>query len=166
MPFPESDQPGSELFSRSSHHLRISRLFMTRITNFGRKRTHVEATFNYNEADSDDSNAESPPGGAVDESAASAVNFEGVYIAQDDRSSNGQPPKKKRKRGPRKKAGVKAETGTANDGEEEKEETVSGGGEKDSNTTSRGKSKKSASKVKARQGSSFTFNLHICFQNS
>ena len=135
---------------------------MTRTTNFGRKRKYVEATFNYNEADSDDSNAESPPGGVVDESVASAVNFEGV----DDRGSSGQPLKKKRKRGPRKKAGVKAETGTADDGEEEKEEMAGGGGEKDSNTTSRGKSKKTTSKFKARQGSSFPFNPRIYFQNS
>ena len=121
---------------------------MTRITNFARKRTHVEATFNYNEADLEDSDAESIMGGAADESATAVANTEIVEIAEDGRGADGQPPKKKRKRGPRKKAGTKVTTGTTDGGE---------GGEKgegeESNDTSKKKGKKNKTKLRTIQGS-------------
>lgn len=89
---------------------------MTRVTNLGRKRTHVEATFNYNEADLVDADAESSRVGATDQSAAVVTDTEGVEIIGDGSGADGQPPKKKRKRGPRKKAGAKVAAGAGHDG--------------------------------------------------
>ena len=126
---------------------------MTRITNFGRKRTHVEATFNYLEADLD-SGAGPSVGDAADQSIVVA-NIKGVETAGDERGADEQPPKKKRKRGPRKKAGVKAANGTS--GEDE------GGGKGDaseeeagtnSKETSEKKGKRSKAKSRTLQGSS------------
>ena len=115
---------------------------MTRITNLGRKRTHVEATFNYHEADLD-SDAGPLAGDAADESVAVA-NIKGVETAEDDRGADGQPPKKKRKRGPRKKAGVKAANGTCGEGR---------GGEKgDANEEGAGKNSKKSSEKKGKKG--------------
>ena len=119
---------------------------MTRITNLARKRTHVEATFNYNdEADSEDSDTESIMGRAADESTA-VPNAEIVEIAEDGRGADGQPPKKKRKRGPRKKAGTKVTTDGGEGGEK-------GEGEK-LNDTSKKKGKKNKTKLRTIQGSS------------
>ena len=124
---------------------------MTRITNFGRKRTHVEATFDYNEAGLEDSDPESKsPGGSAGESTAVVANAEGVETTEDSRGVDGQPPKKKRKRGPRKKAGTKVTTGTADGGEGEVDREVAG---KKSNETSKQKGKKSKGKLSTLQGS-------------
>lgn len=115
---------------------------MTRITNLGRKRTHVEATFNYHEADLDP-DAGPLVGDAADQSVAGA-NVKGVETAEDDRGADGQPPKKKRKRGPRKKAGVKAANGTCGEGE---------GGEKgDADEKEAGKNSKKSSEKNSKRG--------------
>ena len=69
---------------------------MTRITNFGRKRTHVEAISDCNKAYLEDFDAES----LLEDSATAAVtNAEGTETAEDGRGVNEQPPKEKRKRG-------------------------------------------------------------------
>ena len=92
--------------------------FMTRITDFGRKRTHVEATFNYNEADPEDCDVRSSSVGVADDESATVVTgAEGVEITGDGPDADGRPPKKKRKRGPRKKARAKVEAGTDENGE-------------------------------------------------
>ena len=124
---------------------------MTRITNFGRKRTHVEATFNYNEADLEDSDAELSLGGAADESTAVVINAEGTETKEDGCDPSGQPPKKKRKRGPRKKAGTKLMTGTANGSEGG--EVDGEGVERKSNEASKQKGKKSKAKPNTLKGS-------------
>jgi hypothetical protein len=127
---------------------------MTRITNFGRKRTHIEATFNYNKAGLEDSDAESAPRGSAGEFTAAATNAEGVENTEDSRDLNGQPPKKKRKRGPRKKAGTKVTTGTADGGESGERGEVGGEGTGNkSNETSRQKAKKGKGKLGTLQGS-------------
>jgi len=127
---------------------------MTRVTNFGRKRTHVEATFDYNKADLEDSDAESLPEGSAGQSTAAATNAEGVETTEDNRGVNGQPPKKKRKRGPRKKAGTKVTTGTADGGEGGEKGEIDGEGmEKKSNESSKQKGKKSKGKPRTLQGS-------------
>ena len=133
---------------------------MTRITNFGRKRTHVEATFNYNEADSEDSDAGCSLEDTAGQSAVAAVHVEGVEpteVPEDGRGVDGQPPKKKRKRGPRKKAGAKTAT-TAEGGEGGEEVAVDGAegeasGDKSKRTPGK-KAQKSKSKLRSLQGSS------------
>ena len=128
-------------------------LVMTRITNFGRKRTHVEATFDYNEADLKDPNAESSLGGSVDESPVAITNAEGIETTEDGHGADGQPPKRKRKRGPRKKAGTKVTTGTADGGEGgEKGEGDGEGVGKKSNETSKQKGKRGKGKSRTLQG--------------
>jgi len=124
---------------------------MTRITNFGRKRTHVEATFNYNEADSEDSNTESSLEGAAGEFTAVVTNAGGIDTTGDGRDVDGQPPKKKRKRGPRKKAGAKVMTGTTDGGEGG--ELDGEGVEEKSIETSKPKGKKSKAKLRSLKGS-------------
>ena len=95
---------------------------MTRITNFGRKRTHVEASFNYNQAELGDTDAESPQCGAGDKPDA-ITNEEDAGTAREGCGVDGEPPKKRRKRGPRKKVDAKAVTVTADkDGDEVDEE--------------------------------------------
>jgi len=123
-------------------------LFMTRITNLGRKRTHVEATFNYHEADlgSDAGLVED----AVDESVAVA-DIKGVETAEDGCGADGQPPKKKRKRGPRKKAGVKAANGTCGEGEGEEGVANEEGVGKDSKKSSEKKGKGGKAKSRTLQ---------------
>ena len=113
--------------------------------NFGRKRTHVEATFDYNEAYLEDSDAESLLEGSAGQSTAAATNAGGVETTEDGRGVNGQPPKKKRKGGPRKKAGTKVTTGTADGGEGGEIGEIDGEGVK-SNETSKQKGKKSKGK--------------------
>jgi hypothetical protein len=133
---------------------------MTRITNFGRKRTHVEATFNYNEAGSEDSDADRSQGGAAGEPTVVAVDVEGAEpteVPEDCRGVDGQPPKKKRKRGPRKKAGAK--TATTAEGGDGGEEVVVDGAEgkapEDKFKHAPGKkAQKSKSKLRSLQGSS------------
>ena len=128
---------------------------MTRITNFGRKRTHVEATFSHNETDLEGPDAESQQGEAADKSTVAVTNIEGVDTTEDGRDSNGQPPKKKRKRGPRKKAGAKVTTGIIDGGESGEGGAVDGeGGEKKSNGTPSKKGKKGKVKSRNLQGSS------------
>ncbi|KAF9793407.1 hypothetical protein BJ322DRAFT_1134429 [Thelephora terrestris] len=89
---------------------------MTRITSLGRKRTHVEATFNYHEADPD--HDAGPSLEDAGDCSVAVTNAKAVEVAEDGRGADGQPPKKKRKRGPRKKAGVKVANGTCGEGEE------------------------------------------------
>lgn len=121
---------------------------MTRITNFGRKRSHVEATFSYNEAGLEDPDE----GGPAGESA--VTNTEGIEATEDGRGANEQPPKKKRKRGPRKKAGTKVAIGTADGGEGGEEGEVDGDGvEKRSNEAPKQKGNKNKGKSRALQGS-------------
>jgi len=123
---------------------------MTRITNVGRKRTHVEATFNYNEADFGDSDAD-PSVGVADESKATIADAEGADTTKEDRDVDEQPPKKKRKRGPRKKAGAKVTTGSADGGEgEERGE----GAEKKLNDAPNKKGKKRKGNMRTIQGPS------------
>jgi hypothetical protein len=129
--------------------------FMTRITNFGRKRTHVEATFNYSKADLEDSDAELLLGQAADESTTNVTDTKGAEITGDGHGADGQPPKKKRKRGPRKKARAKEVAGTGDNGEGgEKGE----GDGKDSNGSSEQRVKKKKSKLRTLQGS---FSLYV-----
>ena len=128
---------------------------MTRVTNFCRKRTHVEATFNYNEADLEDSDAESSPGGEADQPSAVVTDSKGAETTGDGPGDDGQPPKKKRKRGPRKKAGTKVAAGVNENGEGGEKEEVDGEGEgKKSNGSSEKRGKKGKGKLKSRQGSS------------
>jgi len=135
---------------------------MTRITNFGRKRSHVEATFNYNEAELEDPDEGPSLGSPAGESTAAATNIEGVETTEDGRGANGQPPKKKRKRGPRKKAGTKVAIGTTDGGEGGEEGEVNGDGvEKKSNSAPKQKGKKSEGKFKALQGSSPPTTLRV-----
>jgi hypothetical protein len=139
---------------------------MTRITNFGRKRTHVEATFNYNEAGSEDSDTDRSQGGAVGEPTVVAVDAEGAEpteVPEDSRGADGQPPKKKRKRGPRKKAGAK--TATAAEGGDGGEEVGVDGpegeasGDKSKRTPGK-KVQKNKSKLRSLQGSSSSHLPH------
>ena len=134
---------------------------MTRITNFGRKRTHVEATFNYNEAGSEDSDTDRSRGGAAGEPTevvtVDAEGAEPTEVPEGGRGVDGQPPKKKRKRGPRKKAGAK--TATAAKGGDGGEEVVVDGaeGEASGDKSKRipgKKAQKSKSKLRSLQGSS------------
>ena len=120
---------------------------MTRITNLGRKRTHVEATFNYNESDSDDPHVGSSLGTVAEVSTVVVTNVEGAETAEDGGTGE-QPPKKKRKRGPRKKAGTKTTTSTAEEGEGKE------GTDKKADRVSNKKSKKSTAKSRTLQGSS------------
>jgi len=122
---------------------------MTRVTNVGRKRTHVEATFDYNDVDLEDPDADTLAGGVADESTAAIANDE----TNEDRSADGPPPKKKRKRGPRKKAGAKATTGGA-DGGEERGEVDGEGVERKSSEVSDKKGKKRNAKIRTVRGSS------------
>lgn len=126
---------------------------MTRITNFGRKRTHVEATFNYNEAEPGDSDAVLPLGEATGGSVAVVKDTEAEAIG-DGHSADGQPPKKKRKRGPRRKAGAKVTTPTAdgNDGGEKGEVDGEGAGAM-SKKAPKPKGKKSKGGFKTLKGS-------------
>ena len=124
---------------------------MTRITNLGRKRTHVEATFDYNEIDLEDPDAGPPAGGATDEPTADVANAEGGETINEGRSIDGPPPKKKRKRGPRKKAGVKVITGSA-DGGEDKGEVDGEGAEKKSSETPNKKGKGGKAKMRTIRG--------------
>ena len=112
---------------------------MTRVTNFGRKRTHVEATFNYNEDPDVDLSLEGSADIAV-------TNAEKVETAEEGCGASGQPPKKKRKRGPRKKAGAKATTSTVEGGKNGE------GTEKKSNETSNKMGRKSKMKSRTLQG--------------
>ena len=128
---------------------------MTRITNLGRKRTHVEATFNYNEADLEDSDAELSPEAAADESTIAVTNAESIETTEDRYGTDGQPPKKKRRRGPRRKAGAKATAGTADGGDGGEKGGVDGeGAERESNETSKQKGKKTKAKQSTLKGSS------------
>ena len=126
---------------------------MTRITNFGRKRAHVEATFNYNEADFEGHDTESSLGGAADGSTTVIANAEGV---------DAQPPKKKRKRGPRKKAGTKVTTETADGGTSGETEVVDveGVGKRSGGASSR-MGKKNKGKSRTLRGSSL-FAISAC----
>ena len=99
---------------------------MTRITNVGRKRTHVEATFNYSKGASEDPDTEPTLGETAGEPATVVANTEGMETTKDSRGADGQPPKKKRKRGPRKKAGAKVAAGSADGGEGEEKGEVDG----------------------------------------
>lgn len=127
---------------------------MTRITNVGRKRSYVEATFNYNEAGLEVPDEEPLLGGSAGESTAAVTNTEGIETTEDGRGVNGQPPKKKRKRGPRKKAGTKVAIGIADGGEGGEEGEVDGDGvEKKSNETLKQKGNKNKGKSRALQGS-------------
>jgi zinc finger CCHC domain-containing protein 9 len=129
---------------------------MTRITNFGRKRTHVEATFNYNEADLEDSDADSSLENAAGESTAVTPNAEGVEpteTPEDDRGVDDQPPKKKRKRGPRRKAGAKTAATAEGDEGGKKVEVDGAEGEVSGNKS------KSASGKKAKHNKSRLSNL-------
>jgi len=66
----------------------------------------------------EDSDAEPSLEVAADQTtAAFTTNSEGVEITEGDRGTDKQPPKKKRKRGPRKKASGKATAGAADEGE-------------------------------------------------
>lgn len=109
-------------------------LSMTRVTDFGRKRAHVEATFNYNEADLD-----------------VVTSTQGVEIAGDVPGADGQPPKKKRKRGPRKKAGTDVAAGAGDDGESGEKGEVEGEGE--GKNVNGGGGKKRKAKSRTLQGS-------------
>ena len=126
---------------------------MTRITNFGRKRTHVEATFNYNEDKPEDSDAALPLGETAVGSVAAVMDTE-VETTGDGHGADGQPPKKKRKRGPRRKAGAKVTTTTAdgNDGGERGEVDGEGAGT-DSKKAPKPKGKKSKGGFKTLKGS-------------
>jgi len=135
---------------------------MTRITSFGRKRSHVEATFNYNEAGLEDPDEESSLGGPAGESTAAVTSAEGIETTEDGRGANGQPPKKKRKRGPRKKAGTKVAIGTADGGEGGEEGEVDGDGVgKKSDETPKQKGQRAKGKLRALQGSPPPRNSHI-----
>ena len=125
---------------------------MTRITNVGRKRTHVEATFNYNEVDLEDPDADPSAGGVADGSTAAIPNFEDE-TTNEGRGADGPPLKKKRKRGPRKKAGAKATTGSA-DGGEERGEVDGEGAERKSTEASDKKGKKRKARTLTVRGSS------------
>lgn len=126
---------------------------MTRITDLGRKRTHVEATFNYNEPDPEDSDAELSLGGAADGSTTVVMDTQ-VGTTGDGSGADGQPPKKKRKRGPRRKAGAKVTTATA-DGDEgrEKGEVDGEGAGTESKKAPKPKGKNSKGKFKTLKGS-------------
>lgn len=88
---------------------------MTRVTSLGRKRKHVEANFNYQETELEDTDAGPLLEGEIDEPTA-VTDVKGANFEEDGRSTDGQPAKKKRKRGPRKKAGGKMTTGTVDEG--------------------------------------------------
>jgi len=124
---------------------------MTRITNLGRKRTHVEATFSYNEVDLGNSDPDSSVGGVAYESTAAIANAEGGETTIEDRGADGPPPKKRRKRGPRKKAGAKATTGSG-DGGEERGEVDEEGAERKSSEASDKKGKKRKGKIRTVRG--------------
>ena len=134
---------------------------MTRITNFGRKRTHVKATFNYNEPDLEGCDAGLSLGVAADGCATAVMDTE-VGTTGEDRGADGQPPKKKRKRGPRKKAGAKVTVATG-DGDEggEKGEVDGEGARTESKKAPKPKGKKSKGKFKTLKGSSPLRPSHI-----
>ena len=142
---PKSDQPRSKIIlpyptisqdSSCSHHHP-----MTRITNFGRKRTHVEATFSYNEGDLEDPDVEPSLEVSDDKPVTAVTNSEGVETTEDGRGVDGQPPKKKRKRGPRKKAGAKVTTEATDGGERGEKEALEGEGAERNSKGKRGKAK-------------------------
>jgi len=126
---------------------------MTRITNVGRKRAHVEPTFDYNEVDLEDPSADPLTGGVTGETAADVANAQGGETTNEDRDADGSPPKKKRKRGPRKKAGAKATIGSA-DGDEERGDADGEGAENKSNEASDSKGKKRKAKMRTVRGPS------------
>lgn len=118
---------------------------MTRVTNFGRKRTHVEATFNYNDPGLQESDAEPPAlEGAADEPSAT------VTTTADTRTADGQPVKKKRKRGPRKKAATEAAAGARDGGggkDQEGEDVEREGKNSIGNPGRKGKNKRAKSRT-------------------
>ena len=129
---------------------------MTRVTNLGRKRTHVEATFNYNEADLGDSDVVSSVVRDIGESSTAPANTEGTEAAEDGHGADGQPPKKKRKRGPRKNAATKAAARIA-DGDEGGGE----GAERKLKETPNKSGKKGKGKSRTLQGPFYLSNPHM-----